>query len=148
MIALVDGREYNYRATRAGDFAMIRFAALLVAASVLAVSVPSLADGIPIENRPTLTKKIKKKKIVRKKTVIEKRIVVEEKQAAPPVVPPSPPPPATPVFVWVPGHWTWNAPMNMHVWVPGMYIRPPSPEEERSLALRRIGKWIGIDRQD
>jgi hypothetical protein len=127
---------------------MIRFAALLVAAAVFAVSVPSLADGIPREKRPAATKEVKKKKIVRKRVVIEKRIVVEEKQAAPPVVPPSPPPLATPVFVWVPGHWTWNAPMNMHVWVPGMYIRPPSPEEERSLALRRIGEWIGIGRQD
>jgi WXXGXW repeat (2 copies) len=130
------------------EFLMIRFAALLVAASVLAVSVPSLANGIPLEKRPTVTKEIKKKRAVRKSVVIEERIVVEEKQAAPPVVPLSPPPPATPVFVWVPGHWTWNAPMSMHVWVPGMYIRPPSPEEERSLALRRIGEWIGIGRQD
>ena len=24
--------------------------------------------------------------------------------------------------------------MNTHVWVPGMYIRPPSPEEQQSLA--------------
>ncbi|MGD9616266.1 MAG: hypothetical protein AB7H90_13125 [Alphaproteobacteria bacterium] len=126
---------------------MIRVAALLVAASVFAVSIPAAADGIPREKRPIVTKKIKKKKIVRKRIVIEKKVVVEQKEAAPPVVaaPPTLPPP---VFVWVPGHWTWNSPMNMHVWVPGMYVRPPSPAEEQNLALWRIGKWIGIGRDD
>ena len=39
--------------------------------------------------------------------------------------------------------------MNTHVWVPGMYIRPPSPEEQQRLALRRIGQWtVGIGRDD
>jgi WXXGXW repeat (2 copies) len=126
---------------------MIRFAALLVAASVLAVSVPAFADGIPIEKRPTVTKKIKKKKrIVRKRVVIEKKIAIEEKEAPPPVVvaPPPPPPPA----VWMPGRWTWNAPMNTHVWVPGMYVWPTPPADEPSLAAWRIGKWMGFGRED
>jgi WXXGXW repeat (2 copies) len=125
---------------------MIRFAALLVAASVLAVSLPAQADGVPLEKRSTVTKKIKKKRIVRKKVVIEKKIVVEE--AAPVIAAPASPLPPTPVYVWVPGHWTWNAPMNTHVWVPGMYILPPLPEEEQSLALWRVGKWMGIGRED
>ncbi len=34
--------------------------------------------------------------------------------------------------------------MNTHVWVPGMYIRPPSPEEQQRLASRPIGQWFGI----
>ena len=51
---------------------MIRFAALLVAASVLALSVPSWADGVPIEKRPAVTKKIKKKRTVRNEVVSEK----------------------------------------------------------------------------
>jgi len=127
---------------------MIRFAALLVAASVLAVSLPAQADGVPLEKRPTVTKKIKKKRIVRKKVVIERKIVVEKREAPPVVVTPVPPPPATPAYVWMPGHWTWNTPMNMHVWVPGMYVWPTSPAEEQSLALWRLGKWIGIGRDD
>jgi len=129
---------------------MIRFAALLVAASVLALSVPSWADGVPIENRPAVTKKIKKKRTVRKKVVSEEYVVVEEKVAPPVVLAPAYPPPAAPVYIpvyiWVPGHWIRNPPMNTHVWVPGMYIRPPSPEEPQSLASRRIGQWIGIGR--
>ena len=126
---------------------MIRFTALLVAASVVALSVPSRADGVPIEKRPAATKKIKKKRIVRRKVVIEKRVVVEENAALPPVVlapAPPPPPPVPAVYVWVPGHWTRNWPMNTHVWVPGMYIRPPSPEEQQRLASRPIGQWFGI----
>jgi hypothetical protein len=126
---------------------MIRFAALLVAASVLAVSLPAQADGIPLEKRPTMTKKIKKKRIVRKKVVIEKKIVVEKREAPPLAIMPTPPSPP-PAYVWMPGHWTWNAPMNMHVWVPGMYVWPTSPAEEQSLALWRLGKWIGIGRDD
>jgi hypothetical protein len=126
---------------------MIRFAALLVAGSVLAASVPSLADGIPREKRPVITKNIKKNRIVRKKVVVEEKIVVEKKEA-PPVVAAPAPPPATPAYLWMPGHWTWNSPMNMHVWVPGMYVLPPSPAEEQTLALWRIGKWIGIGRSD
>ncbi len=129
---------------------MLRIAALLVAASVLALSVPAAADGVPLEKRPAATKKInKKRKIVRRKTVIEKEVVVEKKQAPPPVVvaPQAPPPPAV-VYVWAPGHWTWNAPMNSYVWVPGMYIRPPSPTDGQALALWRLGKWIGFGRDD
>ena len=107
---------------------MIRFAALLVAASVLALSVPSWADGVPIENRPAVTKKIKKKRIVRNEVVSEIYVVVEDKEAPPVVLAPAYPPPAAPVYIpvyiWVPGHWTRNPPMNTHVWVPGMYIRP------------------------
>ena len=61
MIAPVEECGYNCRATRAGGFAMIRFAALLVAVSVLAVSIPAVADGVPREKRPAVTKKIKKK---------------------------------------------------------------------------------------
>jgi hypothetical protein len=129
---------------------MIRFAALLVAASVLALSVPSWADGIPVENRPAVTKKIKKKRTVRRKVVIEKNVVVEENEAPPVVLapPPPPPPPTPPVYVWVPGHWTRNPPMNTHVWVPAMYIRPLSPEEQQSLASQRIRQWIGIGRDN
>jgi hypothetical protein len=126
---------------------MIRFAALLVAASVLAVSLPAQADGVPLEKRSTVTKKIKRKRIVRKKVVIERKIVVEKKEMLV-VVAPAPPPPATPAYVWMPGHWTWNAPMNTHVWVPAMYVWPTSPAEEQSLALWRLGKWIGIGRDD
>jgi YXWGXW repeat-containing protein len=131
---------------------MIRFAALLVAASVLALSAPSWADGVQIENRPAVTKKIKKKRIARKKVVSEKVVVVEEKEAPVPVVlAPALPSPAPvyvpiPVYIWVPGHWTRNPPMNTHVWVPGMYIRPPSSEEQQNLTSRRIGQWIGIGR--
>lgn len=87
---------------------MIRFTALLVAVSMLAVNVPAAADGIV----------------------------------------PTPSVPTPPVFVWMPGHWTWNRPMSTHVWVPGMYIRPPTAEEERNLALWRLGTWIGIGRRD
>jgi hypothetical protein len=94
-----------------------------------------------------ITKKIKKK-IVRKKVVIEEKVVVEEKEAPPMIAAPVPPPIAAPAYVWMPGRWTWNSPMNMHVWVPGMYILPPSPAEEQTLALWRIGKWIGIGRND
>ena len=39
---------------------MIRFAALLVAASVLAVSVPAAADGIAREKRPVVDQKDQK----------------------------------------------------------------------------------------
>ena len=128
---------------------MIRFAALLVAASVLALGVPAAADGVPREKRPTVTKEIKKKRIVRDRVVIEETIIVEEKLPEPPViVAPPPPPPATPVYVWMPGRWTWNSPMNMHVWVPGMYVLPQSLAEAEILALWRLGKWIGIDRSD
>jgi hypothetical protein len=126
---------------------MIRFAALLVAGSVLAASVPAAADGVPREKRPVITKSIKKNRIVRKKVVVEETVVVEEKEA-PPVVAAPAPLPATPAYLWVPGHWTWNSPMNMHVWVPGMYVLPPSPAEEQTLALWRIGKWIGLGRDD
>ena len=77
---------------------MIRFAALLVAASVLAPSVPSWADGVPIEKRPAVTKKVKKKRTVRKKVVSEKKVVVEEKEAPPVVLAPASPPPAAPVI--------------------------------------------------
>ena len=131
---------------------MIRFAALLVAASVLTLSAPSRADGVPIENRPAVTKKIKKKRIARKKVLSEKIVVVEEKEAPVPVVlAPALPLPAPvsvpiPVYIWVPGHWTRNPPMNTHVWVPGMYVRPPSSEEQQNLASRRVGQWIGIGR--
>jgi len=106
---------------------MVRFAALLVAVSVLAGSVPAAADGIPREKRPVVTKKIKKNKAVRKKVVTEESVVVEQKETPPIVLAPAPPPspiPVTPVYVWAPGHWTWNSPMAMHVWVPGMYTRP------------------------
>jgi hypothetical protein len=129
---------------------MIRVAALLVAASVFAVGVPAAADGVPREKRPVATKKIeKKKRTVRERTVIEKKVVVEKKEKPAPVIAaPPPPPPVVPVYVWAPGHWTWNSPMNMHVWVPGNYILPPSPAEEQNLALWRIGKWIGIGRDD
>lgn len=87
---------------------MIRFAALLVAVPMLAVSLPAAADGIA----------------------------------------PAPSAPPPPVFAWMPGHWTWNGPMSAHVWVPGMYIRPSTAEEQRDMALWRLGKWIGIGRQD
>jgi hypothetical protein len=128
MIAAAEGCGYNRRVTRAGGFVMIRFAALLVAASVLALSVPSWADGTSVEKRPVVTKKIKKKRTVRKKVVIEKTVVVEEKGAPPPIVlAPAAPLPAMPVYVWVPGHWTRSASMDMHVWVPAMYMLPPSP---------------------
>jgi hypothetical protein len=111
---------------------MIRFAALLVAASMLAVSIPAAADGIPRKKRPVVTKEIKEEDPIRGRVVIERETVVEEKQVPPPVVAASPSPlplPALPppVFVWMPGHWTWNAPINMHVWVPGMYIRSGFP---------------------
>ena len=59
---------------------MIRFAALLVAASVLVLNVPSWADSVPIENRPAVTKKIKKKRIVRNEAVSEIYVVVEKKR--------------------------------------------------------------------
>jgi hypothetical protein len=124
---------------------MIRFAALLVAASVLAAGMPAAADGIPIEKRPTMTQKIKKKRIVRRRVVIEKKTVVEKK--APPVVVAAPPPPP-PAAVWMPGHWTWNAPMSTHVWVPGMYVWPTPVADEQSLAQWRIGKWLGFGRDD
>ena len=127
---------------------MIRFAALLVAASVLAASLPAQADGVPLEKRSTVTRKVKKKRVVRRKLVTEKKIVVEKKEAPPVVVAPVPPPPPAPAYVWMAGHWTWNAPMNTHVWVPGMYVWPTSPAEEQSLALWRLGKWIGISRDD
>ena len=127
---------------------MIRVAALLVAGAVLAAGVPAAADGISREKRPVITKKIKKSRIVRRRLVTEKTVVVEQKPAPPVVLVPAPPPPPTPVYVWLPGHWTWNSPMSMHVWVPGMYIRPPSPEEEQNLALRRIGQWFGIGRDE
>jgi hypothetical protein len=38
--------------------------------------------------------------------------------------------------------------MNTHIWVPGMYVWPTSPAEEQSLALWRLGKWIGLGRDD
>jgi hypothetical protein len=147
MIAPVKECGYNRRAAREGGFAMLRVAALLVALSVLAVSIPAAADGVPREKRPVITKKIKKHRIVRRKVAVEKKIVIE-KTEAPPIVAAPPPIPATPLYVWAPGHWTWNSPMNMHVWVPGMYIRPPSPENEQNLALRRISQWIGVGRDD
>lgn len=128
---------------------MLRVAALLVALSVLAVSIPAAADGVPREKRPVITKKIKKHRIVRRKVPVEKKVIVETE--APPIVAapvPQQPIAPTPVYVWAPGHWTWNSPMNMHVWVPGMYIRPLSPEDEQNLALRRIGQWIGVGRDD
>ncbi len=106
---------------------MIRFAALLVAISVLAASIPAVADGIPREKRPVVTKKIKKNRAVRRKVVTEEKVVVEQKEAPPVVlapVPAPPPIPATPIYVWEPGHWTWSSPMAMNVWVPGMYLRP------------------------
>jgi hypothetical protein len=129
---------------------MVRFAALLVAASVLAVSLPVAADGIPREKRPVVIKKVKKKKIVRKKIVTERKVIVETNEASPPAIIAAPPslPPPMPVYEWAPGYWAWNAPMNTHVWVPGMYIAPSSPAEEQNLALWRIGKWIGIGRED
>ena len=131
---------------------MIRVAALLLAAAVLAVSIPAAADGIPIEKRPAATKTIhKKKRIVRRKTVIEKDVVIEHRET-PPVVLASPvalaPPPPPIGYVWKPGYWTWNAPTNMHVWVPGMYVWPTPPADEHGLALWRLGKWIGIGRED
>jgi len=127
---------------------MIRFAALLVAASVLAVSVPAWADGVTREKHPTITKKIKKKRIVRKKVVIEEEVIVEKRVAPPIVIAPASPPPMALTYVWMPGHWTWNAPMNTHLWVPAMYVWPTSPAEEQSLASWRLGKWIGIGRDD
>jgi hypothetical protein len=150
MIAMVAEGVYDCRVTRAGGFAMDRIAALLVVALMLTAGVPAVADGIPGAQRPTVSQPR-----VRPQTV-EETIVIEEKQAAPPVViaspPPPPAPPTTPVdvpvYVWMPGHWTWNAPMRTHVWVPGMYIRPPSPADEHNLALWRLGKWIGIGRGD
>lgn len=120
---------------------MIRFAALLVAAAVLAVSVPAAADGIPVEKRQTVSKKHKKKRVVRRRVVIEKKIVVRKRETPPPVA-------AAPPAVWMPGHWTWNAPMNTHVWVPGMYVWPTPPAQEQSLALWHLGKWIGLGRED
>ena len=109
---------------------------------------PSPADGVPREKRPVAIKKIEKKKTVRTKPVAEETVLVEEKPPPPVILAPPPTPAPPPVCVWMPGHWTWNSPMNMHVWVPGMHIRPPSVEEERSLALWRLGKWIGIGRED
>ena len=106
---------------------MIRFAALLVAASVLAVSIPAAADGVPREKRPVVTKKIKKHRVVGRKVAIEKKVIVEKQRRRRSSLAPAAAPaacPATPVYIWAPGHWTWNSPMNMHVWVPGMYIRP------------------------
>jgi hypothetical protein len=126
---------------------MIRFAALLVAASVLAVSIPAAADGIPREMRPAVTKKVKKTRIIRKKVVVERPVVVERKEEAPPPVVAMPAPPR-PGYIWMPGRWTWNAPMNTHVWVPGMYVWPTPPADSHSLALWRIGKWIGPGRDD
>jgi hypothetical protein len=105
---------------------MIRFAALLIATSVFAASVPALADGMPREKRPVATKKIKKNKAVRRNVVSEETVVVEQRDAPPVMLAPGPQPssiPATPVYVWAPGYWTWSYPMAMHVWVPGMYTR-------------------------
>src|SRR4051794_21702277 len=124
---------------------MVRFAALLVAASVLAAGLPAAADGIPIEKRPTVTKK--KKRIVRKRVVIEKKVVVDEAAAPPPVIV-APPPPPSPPAVWMPGGWTWSAPMSTHIWVPGMYVWPPPTADEQSLAQWRTGKWLGFGRED
>lgn len=132
---------------------MVRFAALLVAASVLAVSVPAAADGIPIEKRPQATKKIvtkkirKKRRIVRKEVTVEKTTVVERREAVPVAVAPAPPLPPT-GYVWAPGHWTWDVTMNTHVWVPGMYVWPTPLADAQSLAMWRVGKWLGFGRED
>jgi hypothetical protein len=127
---------------------MIRVAALLVAASVSAVALPAAADGIPREKRPTVTRTIEDNRAVGTGTVIEEKIAVEQKPAPVVAAPSPPPPPMTPVYVWMPGRWTWNSPMTTHVWVPAMYILPPSSAEQQSLAQWRLGKWIGIGRED
>jgi hypothetical protein len=138
---------------------MFRVAALLVAASMLALSMPAAADGIPREKRPVATKKIKKKRIVSRETVTEEEVIVQERAAPPPVViaPPPPPlvvappplPPPPPVgYVWMPGRWTWNEPMTAHVWVPGMYVWPTPAADAPSLAMWRQNKWFGIGREE
>jgi len=127
---------------------MIRFAALLVAAAVLALSMPAVADGIPREKRPVATKKINKKRIVPRETVTEEEVIVQERAAPPPVVivPPPPPPPVG--YVWMPGRWTWNEPISAHVWVPGMYVWPTPASDAPSLAMWRQNKWFGIGREE
>ena len=126
---------------------MRRLGALLVAGVVLIAAAPVFGDGVPVEKRPTVTKKFKKKRPVR-------RHIVTIEEMAPPVVagpvalaPPPQPQPA-PALVWVPGRWVWNSPMNMYAWAPAMYLPAPTPEQSSALMLQRVSRWIGIDRVD
>ncbi len=63
MIAPAERCEYNPRIMRGGGFAMIRFTALLVAASVLALSVPSRADGVQSKSDRPRPKKSRKSEL-------------------------------------------------------------------------------------
>lgn len=127
---------------------MRRLGALLVAGVVLIAAAPVFGDGVPVEKRPTVTKKIKKKRPVRPKTVTIEDTVPPVVAAPAAVAPPPQAPPAPPALVWVPGRWVWNSPMNMYAWAPAMYLPPPTPEQSSALALQRVGRWIGIGRVD
>ena len=126
---------------------MRRLGALLVAGAVLIAAAPVFADGVPVEKRPTVTKKFKKKRPIRRPTVTIEE-TVPPVVAAPVAIMPPPPPPAAQALVWVPGRWVWNSPMNMYAWAPAMYLPPPTPEQSSALPLQRVGRWIGIDRVD